>query len=80
MGWLSDALSPRVPVVLQSEAPECGIACLGMVASYWGHRIDLPSLRRRFSVSLKGATLKGLIAMAQSLGLQTRPLKLDRTP
>src|SRR5437016_5130587 len=67
----------RLPVLLQTEAAECGIACLGMVASYWGHRIDLPSLRRRFSVSLKGATLKGLIAMAQSLGLQTRPLKLD---
>ena len=69
--------SNRLPVMLQTEAAECGLASLAMVASYWGHRIDLASMRRRFSVSLKGATLKGLIGMAQALVLQTRPLKLD---
>jgi ATP-binding cassette subfamily B protein RaxB len=72
----------RLPSLLQTEAAECGIACLAVVSSYWGHRIDLPNLRRRFSVSLKGATLKGLIAMARTLGLQARPLKLglDQVP
>lgn len=67
----------QLPTLLQTEAAECGLACLCMVSSYWGHNIDLASMRRRFSVSLKGATLKGLMAMAQGLGLQTRPLKLD---
>lgn len=67
----------HLPVTLQTEAAECGLACLSMVASYFGHRLDLPSLRARFSVSLKGATLKGIINMAQGLALQTRPLKLD---
>ena len=68
--------SHRLPVILQTEAAECGLACMSMVASHYGHRIDLPSMRRRFSVSLKGATLKSLIAIAQALQLQTRPLKL----
>jgi len=67
----------KLPVILQTEAAECGLACLCMVASYFGHRLDLASLRRRFSVSLKGATLKGVMAMAQGLALQTRPLKLE---
>ncbi|MFL6691848.1 MAG: peptidase domain-containing ABC transporter [Ramlibacter sp.] len=67
----------RLPVLLQTEAAECGLACLAMVASYWGHQIDLPSIRRRYSVSLKGATLKSLLAMALGLELQSRPLKLD---
>ncbi|MFC0348189.1 peptidase domain-containing ABC transporter [Undibacterium danionis] len=67
----------RLPVLLQTEAAECGLACLSMVASYWGHKTDIASMRRRFSVSLKGVTLKGLMAMAQGLALQTRPLKLD---
>ena len=67
----------RLPVYLQTEAAECGLACLSMVASYWGHNIDIANLRRRFSVSLKGVSLKGLMAMAQGLALQTRPLKLD---
>ncbi|MEO8078887.1 MAG: peptidase domain-containing ABC transporter [Caldimonas sp.] len=68
--------SQRLPIALQAEAAECGLACLAMISSYWGHRIDLASLRRRFSVSLKGATLTSLIHIAHSLGLQARPLKL----
>lgn len=67
----------RLPVLLQTEAAECDLACLCMVASFWGHKTDIASMRRRFSVSLKGVTLKGLMAMAQGLALQTRPLKLD---
>lgn len=67
----------RLPVLLQTEAAECGLACLCMVATYWGHKLDIASMRRRFSVSLKGVTLKGLMTMAQGLALQTRPLKLD---
>ena len=69
--------SRRLPLVLQTEAAECSLACLAMVSGYWGHRIDLASARRRFNVSLKGATLTSLIGMAQSLALQTRPLKLE---
>ncbi len=67
---------PIVPSILQAEATECGLACVAMVVGFWGHRIDLASMRRRFSVSLKGATLKSLISIAQSLSMQTRPLKL----
>ena len=44
----------RVPVVLQTEAAECALACLAMVAAAHGHRTDLPTLRQRFSLSLKG--------------------------
>ena len=68
---------PRLPVLLQTEAAECGLACLAMVSSHFGHRIDLANMRRRFSVSLKGATLKALMEMARALSLQARPLKLD---
>ena len=77
LAHLSFWRSQRLPILLQTEAAECGLACLCMVASYWGHQTDISSMRRRFSVSLKGVTLKGLMAMAQGLALNTRPLKLD---
>lgn len=77
LAHLSFWRSQRLPVLLQTEAAECGLACLSMVASYWGHQSDISSMRRRFSVSLKGVTLKGLMAMAQGLALHARPLKLD---
>jgi ATP-binding cassette, subfamily B, bacterial CvaB/MchF/RaxB len=67
----------RVPVILQSEAAECGLACLAMIAGHYGLRTDLATMRRRFSVSLKGATLKNLIELAKALELASRPLKLD---
>jgi ATP-binding cassette subfamily B protein RaxB len=48
-----------------------------MVAGHHGHHVDLPGLRRRFSVSLKGATLKSLIGVARDLGLQPRALRMQ---
>jgi len=67
----------KLPLILQTEAAECGLACLAMVASYHGHQLDLPSLRRRFSMSLKGATLAQLITVADRLHLESRPLRLE---
>ena len=67
----------RLPVFLQTEAAECGLASLGMVAWFHGHRIDLAGLRRRFTVSLKGATLAYLMQAAGRLHLAPRPLRLE---
>ncbi len=66
-----------LPVYLQTEAAECGLASLGMVACFHGHRIDLAGLRRRFTVSLKGATLAYLMQAAGRLNLAPRPLRLE---
>lgn len=71
-GW-----SRRLPMMLQTEATECGLACLAMIAHYHGHDVDLAGLRRRFSTSLKGATLRQVVAMAGQLHLTCRPLRLE---
>jgi ATP-binding cassette subfamily B protein RaxB len=63
--------------VIQSEAAECGLACLAMVAEAHELRIGLPELRQRFPLSLKGAKLSHLIVIAQQLGFTTRPLRLE---
>jgi len=66
-----------LPIYRQAEAAECGLACVGMIAAYWGKDYDLPALRRRFPVTLQGATLNDLIRVAKSLELNSRALKLD---
>lgn len=63
--------------ILQTESSECGLACLAMVASHYGHQTDLSDLRRQFSISLKGATLAQLMRHAASMQLSTRPLRLE---
>lgn len=74
---LSFGFTAKLPLMLQTEGTECGLACLGMVAGYHGYRTDLATLRRRFPISLKGATLGNLIGIANQLELATRPLKLN---
>ncbi|THJ56426.1 peptidase domain-containing ABC transporter [Burkholderia sp. LS-044] len=74
---LSFGLGRKLPMVLQTEAAECGIACLAMIAGYHGHHVDLATLRTQFPVSLKGAGLGRVIEIAQRLSLGTRALKLD---
>ena len=76
MGAISELLSPRVPVILQSEAPECGIACLAMVASFHGHRTDLSAMRVRLSPSLKGITLKNVAQIAETMGMTARGVQV----
>lgn len=71
-GW-----SRKLPVILQAEAAECGVASLAMIASYHGHDVDLAGMRRRFSASLKGTTLSRVMTMASQLGFTCRPVKLD---
>ncbi|MDR6537212.1 peptidase domain-containing ABC transporter [Variovorax soli] len=66
----------KLRLVLQTEAAECGLASLAMVAGYHGYDTDLPSLRARYAISLKGATLEQLMKIAEALGFQTRPLRL----
>jgi len=67
----------RVPVMLQTEAAECALACLAMVAAAHGHRTDLPTLRQRFSLSLKGATMADLVRMAGDLKFNSRALRAE---
>ncbi len=74
---LSFGFGHKLPLLLQTEATECGLACLGMIAGFYGYNTDLANLRSRFSISQKGVTLAGLIKIANQLELASRPLKLD---
>lgn len=69
--------SRRLPMIHQTEAAECGLACLAMIASFYGYETDLAHLRQRIQVSNHGTNLKSLIDMAARLHLAGRALKLD---
>ena len=67
----------RTPIVLQTETAECGMACLAMIAGHYGHRLDLPALRKHYDVSLKGMTLYDVARLAHKLKLSTRALRAE---
>jgi ATP-binding cassette subfamily B protein RaxB len=67
----------RTPLVLQTEVAECGLACLAMIAGRYGHRIDLPALRQRHNLSLRGTTLHDLVRMVSGMRLATRAVRAE---
>ncbi|MEE9395437.1 MAG: peptidase domain-containing ABC transporter [Methylococcales bacterium] len=66
-----------LPMILQTEASECGLTCLAMVSAFHGYQTDLASLRSRFQISLKGATLNHLLQIATNLNFHSRSLRVD---
>ncbi|WP_269450174.1 MULTISPECIES: peptidase domain-containing ABC transporter [unclassified Sphingomonas] len=64
-------------MIRQTEASECGLACLAMAAGYHGLHTDLLALRRRHQTSLKGITLKQLLQVAEHMHLSARPVRCD---
>jgi ATP-binding cassette, subfamily B, bacterial CvaB/MchF/RaxB len=80
MRWtdrLSFGLGRTLPVVLQTEAAECGLACLAMVLNHHGASTDLAALRTRHTISITGVTLSTLTEIAQREQLGTRGLRLE---
>ena len=69
--------SRQIRPILQSEAAECGLACLSMVARHYGHRVNLPGLRQLYPTSIKGTTLEELMAIASDLELAPRAIRLE---
>ncbi|QNU43472.1 peptidase domain-containing ABC transporter [Mixta calida] len=67
----------KLPVMQQTQATECGLTCVGMIANYFGHSIDMVTLRKRFPTSLKGATLADVMLIAHQMGMAGRALRLE---
>ena len=66
-----------LPLVRQSEAAECGLACLVMVGNYYGHKLDLASLRTRYSSSIRGLSFQSLLKITPQFHLGARAVSLD---
>ncbi len=75
--WLNASGARRLPIVRQATSTECGLACVEMIARYFGAPIDLTRLRRDYEVSLKGATLTSIRRCCAELGLSSRAVRCD---
>ena len=64
-----------VPVIVQSERTECGLASLAMIAACHGFKTELSTLRRRFPDA--APTLRSLLSVADSIGLIGRPVRIE---
>ena len=67
----------KVRPIRQTEIAECGIACLAMIAAYWGKDIGLEGLRQKYPVTSRGMNLANVVDLANSINLSTRPLRVE---
>ena len=77
MNQLNFGFHKKLPIILQTENTECGLACLAMIAGHYGFETDLATLRKDYSVSLKGATMQNIMDVAAKMQFTTRPVKLE---
>ena len=66
---ISFNINRNIPTILQTEATECGLACIAMIVHYYGYESDLIVLRRKFPTSQKGSTLNDLIKISKQINL-----------
>lgn len=71
--WKRTGLS----MVHQTEAAECGLACISMIAGFHGYEASLNELRQKFSLSIEGCTLLDLVNFAEQLQLSSRALRIE---
>ncbi|WP_343731670.1 peptidase domain-containing ABC transporter [Duganella sp.] len=61
----------------QSEAAECGLACVALVLAAHGAAVDIAELRRKHHVSSRGLTLREVADIAAANALVTRALRCE---
>jgi len=72
----------HLPVILQDQIAECGLASVAMCLSYYGVNIDLPMLRQKYPVTNHGLNMheivnifehEGMVADVYELGMEHLP-------
>jgi ATP-binding cassette subfamily B protein len=68
----------QVPVLLQMNEVECGLACLAMIFSYHGRKTSVSELRTMYGVSRDGLSALSLVKAARSTGMIARAISLQQ--
>ena len=77
VGHLWQRITKRYPFFQQQSASDCGAASLVMIGQYWGKHFSVNRLREISHADRNGASLRGLVIAAESIGFITRPVKTN---
>jgi ABC-type bacteriocin/lantibiotic exporter with double-glycine peptidase domain/CRP-like cAMP-binding protein len=68
----------QFPIVHQIDERDCGVACLAMVANWYGIQVPLSSLRDVVATTVSGTTLRAIASAGGHVGLKVQPMKISR--
>jgi len=67
----------KLPLIRQTAATEAGLACLAMIANFYGYKSDISELRRRFGLSMRGMDPKALMNVSESINFSSRTVRCE---
>ena len=67
----------KFPIVIQHDEMDCAAASMAMVAKYFGVDMGVAFFRNSIDVGPEGASLYGISASAERIGLATRGVEVD---
>lgn len=75
---LRSYLKRQVPILLQMNEVECGLACLAMIFSYYGRKTSVSELRTTYGVGRDGLSALSLVKAARRTGMIARAISLPK--
>lgn len=67
----------RVPMVMQVQLADCGVACLAMINGYYGGEYQLNEIRGVSELDANGVSLDRLVARAKEIGLDATGYQVE---
>ncbi|MCX6112298.1 MAG: peptidase domain-containing ABC transporter [Proteobacteria bacterium] len=67
----------KFPIIIQHDEMDCAAASMAMVSKYFGIDMGVPFFRNSIDVGVDGASLYGIAAAAERIGLLTRGVQVD---
>jgi ATP-binding cassette, subfamily B, bacterial HlyB/CyaB len=67
----------KFPTIIQHDEMDCAAASMAMVSKYFGIDMGVPFFRNSIDVGPEGASLYGIAAAAERVGLLTRGVQVD---
>lgn len=69
----------RFKFIRQKDSMQCGIACLAMIASFYGKSVSLELLSQICHSTVEGVSLMGILQGARKIGLNAIPIRATVT-
>lgn len=69
--------STSFPFIQQNDSTDCGLACVAMIAKFYGKNISVAELQTQITLTKNGLYAQDLSRVAESLGFRSLLVKID---
>ena len=67
----------KFKLIRQTTKTECGLACISMVANYYGFQQPISYYREKFNIGRDGVSLKGIAKILDDINLNVDAIKIN---